>query len=400
MQSNYSWYFLASADKPLEEDETDWKNTMFKPIKITQGSDVFYRFQHVKERYACLWRSEKDYEDGLYAGDTWATDFDTFKVLDWESLVIFPKTIVAFRPLSSSWYLSNKFDRYMRVLKDAKIADQQVGHEMYIVGDGYVCVKNLSTNQYWKCSGSGVVADSNNTSDTYSIFLPIKVADNVVVLRSLGFNKLMSMSSTGNNENDYLSYTFDTDITDNKAKLMVVERVTSKKIYNINFRHEEGRVYNLSVIEKSQAVADNPGDEHKTMSLTLEYNKTRSIALGNSISLISDVKPIVEVNTIPLIVNKEKIELSAEQISGVGQWGTTNTFDTSTKTNYVVDVPPKTRTIVTLVVTQATCEVPFSYAQKDTFYDGTSKIVEMEDGMYTGVNVFNMQIKISNETLP
>ncbi|XP_060964928.1 uncharacterized protein LOC133033882 [Cannabis sativa] len=399
MQSNYSWYFLASADKPLEEDETDWKNTMFKPIKITQGSDVFYRFQHVKERYACLWRSEKDYEDGLYAGDTWATDFDTFKVLDWESLVIFPKTTVAFRPQNGSWYLNSKQDMYMRVLRDANnIFDQSVAHEISTVGDGYVRIKNLSTNQFWYANGYVRNELNSDPTNTYSMFFPIKVAENVVVLRSLVYNKFLSMNNPGVDKDIVLSAT-ESNIID-KTKFIVVERVISKKIYNINFRHENGHVYNLSVIEKSQAVADNPGDEHKTMSLTLEYNKTRSIALRNSISLISDVKPIVEVNTIPLIVNKEKIELSAEQISGVGQWGTTNTFDTSTKTNYVVDVPPKTRTIITLVVTQATCEVPFSYAQKDTFYDGTSKIVEMEDGMYIGVNVFNMQIKTSNETLP
>ncbi|KAM6576061.1 hypothetical protein CsatB_027898 [Cannabis sativa] len=403
MQSNYSWYFLASADHPIEDDETDWKNTLFKPIKTnTRDEDdkqEYVRFQHVTGRYACLARWEKSYEDGLYAGDTQVDDFDTFKILDWESLVIFPKTTVAFRPYNgASWYLSNKQDIYMRVLKDANIIDKWVAHEISTVGDGYVRIKNLSTNQFW--NNHAVRADNNiEPTNRLSIYLPIKVADNVVVLRNLHYNKFLSMASNTLVDTDPVYSAVESDIID-KTKFMIVERVTSKKIYNINFRNEEGRVYNLSVIEKSQAVADNPEDVHRTMKLPLEYNKTRSIALRNSISLVSDVKPTVEINTIPLIVNKDKIELSRDQVNAVGQWGTTKTFETSTKTNYVVGVPPKTRAIVTLVVTEGTCDVPFSYAEKNSFYDGTSKITEMEDGMYTGVNVFNMEIKTTYETLP
>ncbi|XP_060964929.1 uncharacterized protein LOC133033883 [Cannabis sativa] len=229
------------------------------------------------------------------------------------------------------------------------------------------------------------------------MFHPIKVADNVVVLRNLGFNKLVSVNNPDTDTAAVRSM-YESDIID-KTKLMVVERVTSRKIYNINFRKEEGRVYNLSVMEMSHAVADNPDDVHNTMGLTLEFNKTRSISLRNSVSLLSDVKTTIEINAIPLIVNKENIKLSANQVTAVGQWGKTKTIETLTKTNYTVRVPPKTRTRVTLVVTQGTCEVPFSYAQKDNFYDATSKILEMEDGMYTGVNIFDIDIKTSHEIL-
>ncbi|KAM6583425.1 hypothetical protein CsatB_010427 [Cannabis sativa] len=398
MQSNYSWYFLASADQPLEEDETDWKNTLFKPIKFDIGGEEYFRFQHVTKRYACLSKWEKSYEDGLYAGDTQVDDFDTFKILDWESLVIFPKNTVAFKSHSGvGWYVTNKQDQFMRELKDVDIVDQSVAHEISTIGDGYVRIRNLSTKLFWRCTATYIIADSNNSADKYSIFLPIKVADNIVVLRQMGDNTFLWVENSGHSRTAL--YANETNIID-KTKFMVVERVTSKKIYNINFRHEEGRIYNLNVIEKSQAVADNPEDVHRAMKLTFEYNKTRSIALRNSISLVSDVKPTVEIYSIPLIVNKDKIELSRDQITAVGQWGRATTFETSTKTNYVVGVPPQTRAIITLVVTEGTCEVPFSYAQKDSFYGGTSKITEMEDGMYTGVNVFNMEIKTTYETLP
>uniref|UniRef100_A0A803PYM2 Agglutinin domain-containing protein n=1 Tax=Cannabis sativa TaxID=3483 RepID=A0A803PYM2_CANSA len=405
MQSKYSWYFLASADKPLEEDEIDWKNTMFKPIKTnTFDNDInkqeYLQFQHVTNRYACHSTWEKNYEDGLYVSDKKVDDFDTFKVLDWESLVIFPKTTVAFKSQSGlGFYVSNKQDQYMRALKDANIFDQWASHEVSTVGDGYVRIRNLSTKLFWKSENTykAVVADSNETTDKYTIYLPIKVADNVVVLQNFGYKSFLFV------DNDIPIktplYTTESNITD-KTKFMVVEQVTSRKIYNINFRKEEGRVYKLSVIEKSHAVADNPDNVHSTMRLTLEFNKTRSVSIRNSVSLTSDVKTTFEIDSIPLIVNKEKIKLSADEVTAVGQWGTTKIFEALTKTDYTLRVPPRTRARVSLEVTQGTCEVPFSYAQKDSFYDGTSKILEMDDGMYTGVNIFNINIKTSHETLP
>lgn len=96
---------------------------------------------------------------------------------------------------------------------------------------------------------------------------------------------------------------------------------------------------------------------------------------------------------IPLI-EKGTIEVSYE-INTTLEWNNTTTSTISVKATGTVPVPPMSVATVSYVGTMGTCDVPFSYTQRDTSStDG--KIIQSEqiDGVFRGVNAYNFSFVI------
>ncbi|KAK8703623.1 hypothetical protein V6N13_047273 [Hibiscus sabdariffa] len=72
-------------------------------------------------------------------------------------------------------------------------------------------------------------------------------------------------------------------------------------------------------------------------------------------------------------------------LTGV-EWGETKTSTTVVE----VVVPAMTKVTVNLVATKGTCDVPFTYMQRDTLYDGSTHTSEIEGNTYTGSNYYNI----------
>ncbi|KAK8477660.1 hypothetical protein V6N13_047270 [Hibiscus sabdariffa] len=90
--------------------------------------------------------------------------------------------------------------------------------------------------------------------------------------------------------------------------------------------------------------------------------------------------------------------MSSEVESGV-EWGETKTTTTVVEAVHNVSVPAMTKVKVDLVATKGTCDVPFTYMQKDTLYDGSIVTSEIEGGTYTGSNYYNIDFVTKEEKL-
>ncbi|EXB59941.1 hypothetical protein L484_013061 [Morus notabilis] len=393
--SSRSLWIVAAANKS-QEDVDVLSCTMFKPV---QSDENHFRFLHVESgRYARLSKEKEPYTDGLLAGSSSIdTDLqDVYKVFDWESLVVFPK-IVAFK--LGDKYLSHRWIEGYPYLQfvSTDSGDQTIANEISTFGDGFVRIRSLSTGNFWRRSPNWIWADSTDStgSDSNTLFLPIKLADNVVALRNLG-NNCICKSLTTEGKTDCLNAAVHNIIND--AKLEVEESVLSRSIYNINFRRDEGRVYNLKVIEKGHSEADNYTNVENTVSLKFSYKKTSASTIGGSVSLKLGVKTPLQIAAIPLIV-EGKVEISGEVTTAV-QWGKTEAVETVTETTYSAKVPPMTKTIVTLTGTEGMCDVPFSYTQRDILHNGDPRIQNMDDGIYTGINMFGFKFDSHQQKLP
>lgn len=65
----------------------------------------------------------------------------------------------------------------------------------------------------------------------------------------------------------------------------------------------------------------------------------------------------------------------------------------------VVRVPARSKALVYYVGTMGTCDVPFSYTQKDrSATDGRIVYSNFTDGIFTGVNCYNFQFVIHKTT--
>ncbi|XP_062085510.1 uncharacterized protein LOC133791605 [Humulus lupulus] len=241
-------------------------------------------------------------------------DCDVYKVLDWDSLVIFPKS-AAFTQGAQDKYLSFLGDNHLQIAMNDS-ANENVANEIFIFGDDYVRIKNLSTNKFWRRgSNNWIMADSSDTtgSNSDTSFWPVKVETTLCPYAIWG--------------------------TTTSTRGLLIKAIQS-----------EGRIYNVKVLKKGHAVAENLEDVENTITLTFSYKNSSSSTIAGNISLKLGVTTSVEVDVVPFVA-KGKVKISAE-VTGTVEWATTQTVETLTESTYTVKVPPRTRIIITLVATQ------------------------------------------------
>ena len=214
------------------------------------GDAQTVRFRHVQlGQYACLWRLPPPYGDCLFAGSA-SIDKDLCDVciiIDWESLLIFPKH-VAFKG-SNGCYLSGRIIEGHPYLEFASsdIGDPIVGNEVFITHDGSVRIKSDCFGKFWRRSPNWIWADSNDstTNNPDTLFWLVRVDKNVFALRNCGNNNFCK-SLTTEGKTNCLNAAISTISWE--ARLEVRELILSRKIYKVDFRLTDARIYDHRVI--------------------------------------------------------------------------------------------------------------------------------------------------------
>ncbi|KAF7142995.1 hypothetical protein RHSIM_Rhsim05G0011800 [Rhododendron simsii] len=390
-------FIIAGADEP-NEDQSQWSCTLFEPIPVSgEGGNsssppnATVRFRHVQlGRYltgACLYAQ---------SSSTDSDRLDVFGIIDWGSLLILPKHIAL--KGDNGLYLSARLISGHEFLEFASSdnGDPTVGNEVFITKDGSVRIKNNHFGKFWKRdpSSSWIWADSDDatTDNLNTLFSPVKVGSNVIALRNLGSNNFcMRMISKEGKDNCLYA---GVDTLSKEARLVVEELVISREIYNVKFHLMDARIYNQNIITMVTETATNDTQESNTAKLKLLHKETKSSTWNGSLSLKLGVKTSIQTG-IPLIV-EGKVEVSAE-FSGGYQWGETTSTENQVETEYTIPVPAMSKVTVSLLATQGSCDVPFSYTQHDTLMNGKQVTHDFDDGIYTGINSFNFFYQTSQQ---
>ncbi|KAF7142853.1 hypothetical protein RHSIM_Rhsim05G0011200 [Rhododendron simsii] len=370
-------YIIAGADEP-NEDQSQSSCTLFEPIQIdgeggtgsssSSTTTTAARFRHVQlGRYLLypIMSFGVKYRACLVAGLSYTNPegYDIFDIMDWESLLILPK------------HVAFKGDN-----------------------DGNVRIKNNHFGKFWRRSPNWIWADSNDTTNNNSdtLFSPVKVGDNIVALRNLGNNNFCKRL-TADGKTNCLNAAIST--ISKETRMVVEELVISREIYNVNFRTLDAthaRIYNQNIILLATQPATNTTQETHTSTLNLTYTDTKSRTWNGSVSLKLGVEISIE-SGIPLI-EEGKIVVTTE-FTGSYEWGETVSTENQVESDYMVPVPPMTKVTVSLLATQGSCDVPFSYTQRDTLMNGEQVIQNLDDGVYTGINCFNFYYDTKEEKL-
>ncbi|KAM6581923.1 hypothetical protein CsatA_005697 [Cannabis sativa] len=413
MGSTTGWFIHAKADIPIDDEKSVNTSTLFKPIRATdaelEGQPDLYRLLHVAtNRYVSYHRMPEPLEESLCVAYTSPSTNkyygDVFKIMDFESIVIFPEQVAFKQHGTQNKFLSCRSFKnhpYLQFLDGTDEGDTTVANVIYTVGDGFVRIKNLSTGKFWRRSPNWIWADSDKTEDDKSsdfqntIFWPVKLGDNVVALRSV-VNDHFLKGITLDGVTDCLNAA-ETGMP-NQVKLEVVETLIERNIYDVEYHTEVGKVYN--VIEKDSVTSRNTSyTTEDTVTLKFSHKKSKSKTLGGSVSLKLGAKATLKLDVIPAYLGGQ-IELSAE-LTGTVQWGTTDLTETVTETMNAVKVAPRTRKTVTLVATHGICEVPFSYTRRDYYHNKRNpEIKRLHDGIYKGINTTNIDYVTKEEPLP
>lgn len=329
---------------------------------------------------------------------------DVCTVIDWGSLVIFPKH-VAFKGdngafLSSDWRGWNANLEY----EGEDFRGAQVAHEIFTNPDGSIRIKSDNLGKFW-CRRPGdpdwILPDSDDPTRNDTLFQPIKIDDNEFALRNMGNFNICKRYTLG----CMVGFTANVPNIPIFAHLRIEEVVRSRIVYNVSYRLMQARIYDYqNEIEIATGEAVNLTQETTGMTFKLPYKNTKSVSWNDARTLSmksGGVKTTMQAG-VPMIGEDGKLAISSSGFncgSTIIKWGEVETWETAVQNVCKVVVPAMTTVKVSLIANRASYEVPFNYSRRDTRTNGQISNNDMDDGIYTGFNFFNFNYNIKQKNL-
>lgn len=235
--------------------------------------------------------------------------------------------------------------------------------------------------------------DSTNTSDRNTWFRHFKVNDNTIALSTLRNNDFCKRL-TADGKDDCLDACIPT-ITQ-EARLLVEEPVMERHIQGIKYDLDNRRVLEETVMVMCANTHKNntPHSQFYEVKFSLQNTATRT--WKDNLSLKPGLKATFDVQ-LPLLVNG-KTKLSTELHAGY-EFGKTYTNTSKMEFTHKAEVSPMSKMTANLVSTLGKYDIPFTYMQKDTLYNGKTVKYDAQDGTYTGSNFYNTRLEIKEVPL-
>ncbi|KAI3852811.1 hypothetical protein MKX03_028645 [Papaver bracteatum] len=381
-----SW-ITATAVKP-EEDRSSKYCTLFQPVYSDYGSNEIVRLLHVHtSHYVTFFLGANEINGCLNLGsDSQLTDHrDLFTIIDWQSIVMLPNLIRI--KGDNGNHLRAYGDGFMDY-NSAVANSPDFEYEVLPSRNGGICLKSIQYGKYWKLDdkSSWIFANGYPTTDhdIKTVFIPIKLGDNTIALRSLendSFCARRSADSKGNCLATLFTY------VDEYAPMVIEEPVLSRTIDNVIYHLTDARIYDEHVLALVNEESRNKKQQHPdTVKLNLNHTETYSREWTTSVSLAIGVKTSLSAG-VPKVVGVS-IETSLEFKTSY-QWGEKKEEKLEVGSEYTVDVPPMSGVKVSLMATRASCDIPFSYTQHDVLTNGDLKVYHKSDGLFKGRNAYN-----------
>ncbi|TYH81830.1 hypothetical protein ES332_D02G013300v1 [Gossypium tomentosum] len=379
----------ATAKKP-EEDRSKNSCTLFKLISVDDAANEV-QILHVQSR-KYLWVKRET--SNLLTSEH--LEENMFTIIDWESLVFLPRH-VAFKGNNGQYLCLRQIEGHPYLqFQSGDIGDAGVTMEVFMNNDGSIRIKPACSNKFWRRSLNWIWADSDDTTSNIkdTLFRPFKVNDQTIALRNLGNNNFCkSLSKEG--KTNCLNANVSSITKD--VQLRVEVPVLERKIYNIKYDLDNCRIYDESKLVIAINSASNYTQKSESLDLKLSYTDTHIRTWKANVSLKVGAKATMNFEQYPKII-KGRIELSGEIQTGF-EWEDTKTVTSVIDVLYKVVLPPMTKVTVNLTAINGTCDVPFTYMQKDSLYNGNIVISEVQGGTYTGSNYYSLNFQTAEESL-
>ncbi|KAI3888172.1 hypothetical protein MKX03_020570 [Papaver bracteatum] len=128
-----------------------------------------------------------------------------------------------------------------------------------------------------------------------------------------------------------------------------------------------------------------------TSELNLKTSISNTTTWSTSVKLTVGVKMTATFGVPDLMSGS--LELSSE-LTTTRNWGETKTEVIEVGTVKTVTVPAMHGVKGTLMATRLSYDVPFSYTQRDTLLNGTTRTTVKNDGIFTGQNGYGYQYEV------
>ncbi|KMT07578.1 hypothetical protein BVRB_6g147110 [Beta vulgaris subsp. vulgaris] len=355
------------------------------PHDHPNGGGPYYLFSPVLQ-------GKKESEDALVeASDQYHlkmssnTSEAAFTVTDTQAVVQLPRFVIF--KADNGRYLRRvqEGDHFTFAVIEEDYLDAAV-FEVFRMTDGSVRLRlcfALSENIFLGLNGSNIMLEFSgaNPYELRGRFRPVKLGSdtNDIGLRVLSNNCWCKRHATTGN---LVATSNQVEAT---AVLQFEEAVGTRSVYEINYRMQDAKLYDFAPVTSVTKDVKNASQTTQAGELTFTYTETKSETWGNMNSWGVGVSVSMKAR-IPFVGGLE-VSTGAEY-EGEYQWGEANETEQEIATELKVEVPPMSRTQVTMIVSRGTLEVPFSYTQRDTLYNGQLIVTEVDGGIFSGVNTY------------
>ncbi|XP_004305001.1 PREDICTED: uncharacterized protein LOC101297173 [Fragaria vesca subsp. vesca] len=406
------------AEQPVE-DESAWGCTMFVPSYIFHNSNHNVQLLHV-QRGRNLFIDQQNLLLGVseqVPAHPQTAYHMIFSFTDLVPLFMMPRH-VAFKG-DNGQYLRFMTISNQPFLQFSSAVDkwhpsvlQEVENDFFGYGDNSFRIKCHNSNVrdgYWRRNRDSdpewIHADSvlfphlSPVSHRWgdSIFRAAKVGESaegiIVAFRSTNDNHLMRGSAS--NVQNVLRATASTIVPE--ARFLLEELVRSRLIYNVNFNLLDARIYSNEPELVTGQSFNNVTSLPQNMELTFTYTQSKTSTWNATVSTTVGVSTTFRTG-VPFIADGE-ISTSLETTTTY-EWGRSYTEEETRTDTIAITAPPMRRVTVSRIETRGSCDVPFSYTQEDTLYNWEKKEYQKHDGLYKGVNSFNIHYQAIEEPLP
>ncbi|KAI3898339.1 hypothetical protein MKX03_033570 [Papaver bracteatum] len=385
--SNTDW-ITATAEK-TEENPGSAGCTLFEAEHLGQDSasksDIYnIILRHKNSGYYIIASHDQTMYSGLKLD---AKKPDVFsKFLDWQSIVMLPE-IIRIKGDNGNYLRAYPKDGYLGF--DPNFSNEPVFEfEVSASRDGGIRIKSVQYGKYWvddeRSEWVFRDGDFSTEHDTNTVFIATKIEHNKIALRCLKNNLFCKRLSRHNKDNCLAT---DMDYIDKYTPLIIEEPVNSRTIDNVEYRIEDARIYDEHEVALVSLEAINKRDVTDTANLNLTHTETYTRQWTTALSLTVGVKASLSCK-IPLINGGGSISRSIE-FNDSYEWGHDHKKEHTEGDKITVNLPPLSRVKVALTAKRASCEIPFSYTQRDTMENGHPKVYQKHDGLFKGHNAFN-----------
>ncbi|XP_004306048.1 PREDICTED: uncharacterized protein LOC101290690 [Fragaria vesca subsp. vesca] len=384
--------FITPEADEAEEDTAKWGCTLFEAREVEAGNTTLINLFHVQSQY---YTNAWDVSGirSLRLNSVGPNFQGRYNILDLESMVILPK-YVAFKGTNGKYLKVGATATSYPTFSSTDKGFSECGFEVITDGHGRAQIMSSHTKKYLRLvkGGNFIMADSTgDTTDLDTKFWPVKFNNGAVALKSLGIDlfccqyTLPTWGVTDGLRALHASINID-------AVLTLEELVHERRIYNTNFDLKNAIIYGETPLTMATANAINNTSKDNTVEFKFTYTESKSTTWTSSHSWMVGISVTASFK-VPFIGGGE-VTANAEY-SGSYEWGETLESEQTVEKTYTATVPANSSINLTAIATQGTCDVRYSYYQRDLLYNGQTVIYQKDDGLCTGINSYNFHIEVT-----
>ncbi|XP_021766926.1 uncharacterized protein LOC110731369 isoform X2 [Chenopodium quinoa] len=392
LRLNPTGAFISATADELEEDRAERSCTLFR--FVISGNKV--RFFHQSDNVE---RNVVVYQGGILGVQGINITYN-LEFTDMTNFVILPKHVM-FKGDDGNYLRARKNKNLAFVANDP--TDPRVHHIARLSSPRVARFSLLSPrfNLYWqRMNGDWLQCNSSVPFATNTTFRPVRQGfgdqNRSIALLNTTNNRYCERWTQGGSAGRLRASSSGIVRT---ALLTVEEAIRDREISDIRYRLEDARIYNMIPLESRSQIVYNYGDNEEIQKVSFTYSEVIEEKFSSSHSWKLSAKATIRVRLIPVIL-QGKLTTTASY-GGSVEWSQKKTIERTVTGSTTATVPARKARRVTLIVGQGFMDVPYSYRQRDILMDGTFEEKTMHDGLFSGLNTFELQYILGEaEDLP